>query len=161
MAHSTTASKTGDDLTTKTRDVASTAYDKAKEGAAAVAEKAKDAAGTAFDKAKEGAGAVAEKAKDAAVNLGRQAEDATHCVGRGMENLADTIRENMPREGIMGAATSGVAGGLEKTGHYLEHEGLSGMGRDMTNLIRNNPIPAMLVGIGLGFLLARVTSHRS
>jgi len=156
MAHQTTAPKTGfgetkgEDLTTKARDAASSAYDKAKEGAANVADKAKDMAGN-----------VADRAKDAASNLGRQAEDATHNVGRGMENLAGTIRESMPREGIMGAATSRVAGGLEATGQYLEHEGLSGMGRDMTNLIRNNPIPALLVGIGLGFLLARVTSSRS
>jgi uncharacterized membrane-anchored protein YhcB (DUF1043 family) len=28
---------------------------------------------------------------------------------------------------------------------------------DLTNLIRRNPIPALFVGIGIGFLLARVT----
>ena len=27
----------------------------------------------------------------------------------------------------------------------------------MTNMIRRNPIPAVLIGIGIGFLLARAT----
>jgi len=31
------------------------------------------------------------------------------------------------------------------------------MGDDITNMIRRNPIPALLVGIGIGFLLARAT----
>jgi uncharacterized membrane-anchored protein YhcB (DUF1043 family) len=31
------------------------------------------------------------------------------------------------------------------------------MAEDLTSLIRRNPIPAMLVGVGLGFLLARMT----
>jgi hypothetical protein len=33
------------------------------------------------------------------------------------------------------------------------------MGEDLTNLIRRNPLPAVLVGIGIGYLLARATSR--
>jgi len=29
----------------------------------------------------------------------------------------------------------------------------------MTNLIRRNPLPAMLVGVGLGYILARATAR--
>ena len=29
------------------------------------------------------------------------------------------------------------------------------IGDDLTNLIRRNPIPALLLGVGVGFLLAR------
>jgi len=32
------------------------------------------------------------------------------------------------------------------------------MADDVTDLIRRNPIPALFVGIGLGFLLARLTT---
>jgi len=123
--------------------------------------KAKETASTAYDKAKDVASGAADKARDVASQAGKQAENYTQAAGKGMESLAGTIRENMPREGVLGAATSRVAGGLEATGHYLEHEGLSGMANDMTNMIRNNPIPALLFGVGLGFLLARVTSSRS
>jgi hypothetical protein len=50
-----------------------------------------------------------------------------------------------------------VASALDSTGHYLEEQGLSGMAEDLTNLIRRNPIPALLIGVGLGYLLARMT----
>jgi hypothetical protein len=50
-----------------------------------------------------------------------------------------------------------VASALDSSGRYLEEQGLSGMAEDVTNLIRRNPIPAMLIGVGLGFLLARLT----
>jgi hypothetical protein len=30
------------------------------------------------------------------------------------------------------------------------------MADDVTELIRRNPIPAMLIGVGIGFLLAKV-----
>jgi hypothetical protein len=35
------------------------------------------------------------------------------------------------------------------------------MADDLTNLVRNHPLPAILLGIGLGFMLARLTSSRS
>jgi len=117
--------------------------------------KAKQAA----DKAKEIAGNVAEKAKDAASTLGQKAEDATHAVGSGMQSLAGTMRDKLPQSGPIGAATSTLASGLENTGRYLQEEGLKGVGEDMTNLIRRNPLPAMFLGIGLGFILARALSR--
>jgi len=48
---------------------------------------------------------------------------------------------------------------LESTGRYLQEEGLKGVAEDMTNLIRRNPLPAMFLGIGLGFILARAISR--
>ena len=45
----------------------------------------------------------------------------------------------------------------EELDAHLEEQGLSGMAEDLTGLIRRNPIPAMLIGIGLGYLLARMT----
>jgi hypothetical protein len=35
------------------------------------------------------------------------------------------------------------------------------MGQDLTNLVRRNPLPAVLLGIGFGFLLARAITPRS
>jgi hypothetical protein len=48
-----------------------------------------------------------------------------------------------------------MADTLERGGRYLEEEGLRGIGQDLTNVIRRNPIPALLLGIGIGFLIAR------
>jgi len=120
-------------------------------------DKAKDTASNVVDKAKQAASNVAEKARDVASNLGDRAEGAVSSVGSGMQSLAGTIRDKAPSGGMLGGAASGVAGALETSGRYLEEEGLSGMGEDLTRLIRKNPIPAMLIGIGLGFLLARIT----
>jgi hypothetical protein len=55
----------------------------------------------------------------------------------------------------MGTVADRTARGLEDAGRYLQEEGLSGMADDFTDLIRRNPIPAVLIGIGLGFMIAR------
>jgi len=68
------------------------------------------------------------------------------------------VRDSLPHEGMFGSAASSVAGGLESSGKYLEQEGLQGIADDVTNMIRRNPIPALVLGIGLGFLLARLTT---
>jgi len=109
------------------------------------------------DKAKQAASTVADKARDVASAVGQRAEGATEAVGSGMQSLAGTIRDKAPQGGLLGGAASGVASALDSSGRYLEEQGLSGMAEDVTNLIRRNPIPAMLIGVGLGFLLARMT----
>jgi hypothetical protein len=120
-------------------------------------DQAKDTARDLGDKARQTASTVADKARQAASSVGDRAESAVTGAGKGMENLAQTIRDRGPQEGMLGSATSAVAGTLESGGRYLEEQGLSGIADDVTNLIRRNPIPAMLIGVGLGFLLARMT----
>lgn len=125
--------------------------------AGGVAETAKETASAMGEAARGAASAVAEKAGEAATYVGKKAEGATSAVGSGMKNLAGTIRENMPHEGVLGSAGGAVAGTLESGGRYLEQHGLSGIGEDVTGLIRRNPVPAVLIGIGIGFLIARAT----
>jgi hypothetical protein len=112
------------------------------------------------NKASEAASSVAGKAQQTASDIGKKAEDATHAMGEGMKTLADTIRDKGPREGVFGSATSSVASGLESGGQYLQEHGIGGIGEDLTTLIRRNPIPALVFGIGLGFFLARATARR-
>ncbi len=128
---------------------------KAKDAASNVADKARDTASSVASQAREAASNVATQARDVVSNLGDRAEDATSSVGHGMQSLAGTIREKAPQGGMMGSAASTVAGALETGGRYIEEQGLSGMGEDLTDLIRKNPIPAMLIGVGIGYLLAR------
>jgi hypothetical protein len=111
---------------------------------------------TIGDQARETASNLADKARDAASAVGQKAENVTHRVGSGLESVAGSIREHAP-SGMVGSAAAHVADSLESGGRYLREEGLSGMGHDLTELIRRNPIPALLVGVGVGFLLARVT----
>ena len=136
--------ETGSSVTEKAKDIASSAAQTVGQTAAGAAQKARDMASSA-----------AHSASDIASNVGHRAEEATSTVGGSMRSLAGTLRENMPHEGMMGTAGSAVADTLERGGRYLEQEGLRGIGEDLTNVIRRNPIPAVLVGIGVGFLLAR------
>jgi len=124
-------------------------------------DRAKDAAANVTDKAREVASSVMERAKDTASNLGKKAEGGLESVGSGLTSAAGTIRENLPEEGMLHNVGTRVAEGLESGGRYIREEGFSGMADDLTDLIRRNPIPALLVGVGVGFLLARATTSRS
>lgn len=124
-------------------------------------DRAKDAAANVTDKAREVASSVMERAKDTASNLGKKAETGLESVGSGLTSAAGTIRENLPEEGVLHNVGTRVAEGLESGGRYIQEEGFSGMADDLTDLIRRNPIPALLVGVGVGFLLARATTSRS
>jgi hypothetical protein len=100
---------------------------------------------------------VGEKAQEMASTVGEKVTQGVSAVAGGMQSLGSTIREKAPHSGMMGATAATVADSLERGGRYLEEEGLQGLGEDMTEMIRKNPIPALLIGFGLGFLLARAT----
>lgn len=126
-----------------------------------MADNVKDAASDAVNKARDLGANVAHKAGDTASFIGKKAEEATSAVSAGMKNLAGSIRDKAPEKGMIGAAGSAVADTLESGGRYLEQQGLSGIGDDLTNIIRRNPIPAVLLCVGVGYLLARATTTRS
>jgi hypothetical protein len=134
---------------------------KAEEAASGVVDKARSVAAAVGEKARDAASSVASTAGDIAGNVGDKAESATAAVGSGMKSLAGTIRDKSPHSGLVGSAASSVADTLESGGRYLQEHGLSGMGHDFTNLIRRNPLPAVLLSIGFGFLIARALTPRS
>jgi hypothetical protein len=125
---------------------------KVEQAGAACLDKAKDMASSVMEQASSMAHAVG----DAGAAVGEKANDATAAVGSRMNSVAGTIRETMPREGVLGTASSSVAGSLESGGRYLQEKNIGGMAEDITNLIRRNPVPALLVGVGIGFVLAKV-----
>jgi ElaB/YqjD/DUF883 family membrane-anchored ribosome-binding protein len=111
------------------------------------------------DKVVEGAHDAKEAVKGFAGQVGEKADDAAGAAGRGLQSVAETIRENTPDKGVMGAASRAVSDTIAKGGEYLENHQLSGMADDVTALIRNNPVPALLIAAGVGFLLARAMSR--
>jgi ElaB/YqjD/DUF883 family membrane-anchored ribosome-binding protein len=145
-----TAGRAAADVKNKAQDLGAAAYGQAMDTASHLADKAKDVAST-----------VGQKASDAASYVGHKAEDATSSAGSGLKSLAGQVRQNAPREGMFGSAAGHVASALDSTGQYLEDQGLSGVAEDFTGLIRRNPIPALLIGVAVGFLLAKATSSRS
>jgi hypothetical protein len=118
-------------------------------------------AGDKLNKAQHAGTEAAGKAKDALKATGEAVTEAADAgaatVGGGLKSLAGTVREQGPHEGMLGDATTAVAKSLEQGGKYLEKEGVSGMAEDVSEMIRRNPIPAVLVGVGIGFMLAQLT----
>lgn len=124
-----------------------------------VGQAASDLASSVGQKASDVASTIGKKASDAAATVGEKADDATSAVGHGMKSLAGSIREKTPESGMIHGVTGAVANTLERGGDYLEDRQLSGIARDVTDIVRRYPIGAIFVGIGLGFVLARVTSR--
>jgi hypothetical protein len=123
------------------------------------AAKTEEAASTLGQKAQNVASTVAHKAQDVAGAVAEKTDDALATVGSGMSALAGTIRDKGPQGGVLGSAASGLASGLQAGGDYLQRHGVGDMLNDLTGVIRRYPLQALLVGFGVGFLLARVTSR--
>jgi hypothetical protein len=127
------------------------------DAASSAAEEAREAAASVADKARGVASNVGQRISEAASTAGAKADDAASSLGGGMQSLAGAIRDKMPQEGMVGSAGSAVADTLERGGRYLKKQGLSGIGQDLTDAVRRHPIPALLIALGAGFLIARST----
>jgi hypothetical protein len=60
-------------------------------------------------------------------------------------------------QGAISTAATAVAGGVESANSYLQERKFEEMATDLTALIRQYPVQSLLVGMGLGYLLARLT----
>jgi len=78
-------------------------------------------------------------------------------VGEGIGSLAGAIREKAPHEGVVGTAATAVAEKLDVAGSYLQEKDLNRVMGDVSSIIRRYPVPSLLIGLGLGYLLARTT----
>jgi uncharacterized protein YjbJ (UPF0337 family) len=108
----------------------------------------------------EAAGAVASmtaKAQELGATAASKVGEAATAVGEQMGSLASTIRDNAPHEGAIATAATAVAGGLESASSYLHEKDYANLATDLTALVRRYPVQALLVGVGLGYVLARRT----
>jgi len=123
----------GGNVADKARDVARTAVETARDTATGVADRARDLAGNVADKARDVAGTVAETTRDW----------ASGAVGAVAES------------DVVNKASEYASEAWETGSRYFQEHNFKDMAEDVAGVIRRNPIPAMLVGIGLGFILAR------
>jgi hypothetical protein len=114
------------------------------------------AASSAVDKAHQMALSAGHKAEEVTSTAGKMVDEATAALGERLKSMAGTIRAKGLRDGMLGNASGAMADTLDSAGRYLQEEGLAGMEEDVTELIRRNPTPAVLIGVGIGFLLAKV-----
>jgi len=130
----------------KVTDIAQSAVDKVKQTADDL--RSKDASEIVDD-----ARAKAAEVGDAAAN---KVDSAMTATGEQMSTLAQTVRENAP-EGKAGQVASKAADALDRGGEYLQTADLQMVRGDLERVIREHPIEALLVGVGIGYLVARAT----
>ena len=116
---------------------------------------AKDGVQNVADSTRDMASQAGHAVNNVANAVGKKAEEWTATAGHRVESLADTVRDKGPASGVLGKASEGLAEGLESVGGYMADKNLSGMMGDVTNLIKRNPIPALLVGLGIGYILGK------
>jgi uncharacterized protein YjbJ (UPF0337 family) len=102
-------------------------------------------------------GAVASmsaKVQELGGTAARKANEAAPVIGEKMKSLASVIREKAPREGALGTSANKVAKGLESASYYLQEKKFDHLGEDFRGLVRRFPLKTLLIGLGLGFLVA-------
>jgi len=148
------ATNQGQAFKDKARDTASNVADKARDTASGLTDKARDVASNVADKATDMAHKAADKASEYGSAIGDKATNAVETVGSSMKTVAGSLRENLPNKGMLGGASESVASALESGGRYLEEKGLSGVGSEVTDMIKRHPVPSVLLALGLGYLIA-------
>jgi ElaB/YqjD/DUF883 family membrane-anchored ribosome-binding protein len=142
------------------QDTASDIKIRAQEVVSSVSGKAQELAGDVARKASDAASAVGHKAKETAAAAVDKTDGAISAVGHQLTALAGTVRKNATPEGALGSAATTVADNLQAGGRYLEEHSLDDMGKDATALIRQHPIPTVLIGFGVGCILGMALSRR-
>jgi uncharacterized membrane-anchored protein YhcB (DUF1043 family) len=99
---------------------------------------------------------VQHKAEEIASDANERADATLTAAGTKMEDLAQTVRDKAP-EGKLGEVAATTADKLEQGGRYLQDADLESIRTDLERVIRERPIESLLVGLGLGYLLARAT----
>ncbi len=139
----------------KAKDAAANVEDNISQAASAIGEKANKVACAIGEKASEASCAVGSMASQAACDVSQKANDLTASAGAGLKGLGDKLSHNAPRTGMVGNASQAVAKSVHDGGQYMEDAKFSGMVEDVAHLIRRNPIPAVFLAIGLGWVVAR------
>jgi uncharacterized protein YjbJ (UPF0337 family) len=95
--------------------------------------------------------------EEAAASAASMASQPISAVGERIGSLAGVIREKAPHEGAVGTAATTVAEKLDAAGSYLQEKDLDHMMGDLSGMIRRYPVPSLLIGLGIGYLLALST----
>jgi uncharacterized protein YjbJ (UPF0337 family) len=105
--------------------------------------------GATYDEASKG------KVKEAAAGAATKVAQATSVVGEKIGSLAGVIREKAPQQETVRIAATAVANRLDAARTYLQETDLGQVGGDLGRLIRRYPLPALLIGLGIGYLWGR------
>ncbi len=100
------------------------------------------------------AGNLVDLTNKSGLSVSSKADQLTGKIGQQIRTMAEILRERSPHETIR-KTTYKVADKLESAGSYLEGDNLKILVSDAGSLVRRYPIKLILIGVGVGFLLAR------
>jgi uncharacterized protein YjbJ (UPF0337 family) len=106
------------------------------------------------DKTEGAVASMSAKVQELGGTAARKANEAAPIIGEKMKSLASVIREKAPREGKIGTTATKVAEGLESASYYLQEKKFAHLGEDFRGLVRRYPLQSLLIGLGLGILVA-------
>jgi hypothetical protein len=126
-------------------------------------EKTKDTSGTVpgkperpADQGKGGTQVASDKTKEPTSGVAGAVKEKVEDMAAGASQLAAKVKDTAEEwaSSVGGATVQAKEKAKEVAGAAAEKVGE--MGQDVTDLIRRYPLPALLVGVGVGFLLARL-----
>jgi uncharacterized protein YjbJ (UPF0337 family) len=91
---------------------------------------------------------------------GRQTAGIAATVTSAAQDMASTVTETAgtaaaKAQEMAGAAATAVTDAVAGAGTYIQEKDMQALPGDLAELIRRHPVPALLIGLGIGFVLGR------
>ncbi len=132
----------------------------AKNGISLAANQMDESVDATIDEARALSSRVADKARKFGNEVANKADETISSAGHKINDLAGTVRRNLPTDGVVGSAAGAVADSLESGGKYLESHDLESMGKDTAALVRKYPLYSLGVGLLVGALVGKMLPRR-
>lgn len=107
------------------------------------------------DRTREVASTVKTRASEIGSRVVDRTDAAMSAAGERIENLGQSLRGRATEEGRMGRVLTRTASALEQSGLYLQESTPTDVRMDLEDVMRKRPVTTLLVGAGIGFLIAR------
>jgi ElaB/YqjD/DUF883 family membrane-anchored ribosome-binding protein len=103
---------------------------------------------------------VARRGEELVDKASEKARETAETVGDKISGASDAIQGKLRETGKeVGEVVSAVSEKVRSSAQYLEESSVQEMVEDVTTLIKRYPIHAVIIGAGIGFLLARGRSR--
>ncbi len=103
---------------------------------------------------------VKDKAEAAIEDLKTGSNDAINSLGEKLNQASATIADKAQAHPEYASEIKTVADSLENSGNYLKKRNVSQIGGDMVELVRQHPLKAATLAIGLGLLIGQAFFRR-
>ena len=103
---------------------------------------------------------VKDKAQAAVEELKTSSNQAINTLGEKIQQASATVADKAQAHPDYAAEIKTVADGLESTGKYLKKRDLNQIGSDLAETVRQHPVKAAALVLGLGLLIGQALFRR-